>query len=172
MKEKLQNIYKLDKYLPKPIDDSAFSRQEIRHHVPHKLTVIGDTGERTAIDIKRIFDSIEEGYPEVGKVEITGNAGVGKSTIHAIIAYFWAIGELFEEKFDYVFKVKLKVLINDDWQNLYDRSDIREFPLACFIHYALDVSTEDSISLDEIKTLLSDPNARDKHYYYLIILRM
>lgn len=179
MTKKLQNIYNKQDSLPKIIDDESFPTLKVKDYVPQQLTIIGDFGEKVATDIRNIFAPTEKGGLHPGKIEIIGNTGTGKSSIHTIIAYLWSIGEIFnpgnndDVAFDYVYKVKLKSLANKNWieQAKYTQQDenhdipIETYPLACFIHYALDqsmVAPRERMTLNEIRDNLSDPSCRDK----------
>lgn len=179
MKKKLQNIYNKQDSLPKIIDDESFPTLKVKDYVPQQLTIIGDFGEKVATDISSIFAPAEKGGLHPGKIEIIGNTGTGKSTIHTIIAYLWSTGEIFNAdnngdiSFDYVYKVKLKSLINKNWieQAKYTQQDenrdipIETYPLACFIHYALDqsmVTPRERMTLNEIRDNLNDSSSREK----------
>lgn len=48
------------------------------------------------------------------KVLIKGSAGMGKSTFLNYVSYRWGKGELFNNKFEYLFKVPLKELMNKE----------------------------------------------------------
>jgi hypothetical protein len=174
---KLKEIYLGQEYLPQMIKDDSFPKERVEDYVPLQINVVrDDTAEITAIEIERIFD-------EAGLVLLKGNAGVGKTTVETYLAHLWAIeikkrlagefdkglaGEFDKglvDKFDYVFKVKLKLLTNDNWHLDYGIDERSSYPLACFIHYALNQSmldAEDRISFEQIKAILANKKSRDK----------
>jgi len=72
----------------------------------------GNSGEKKPINISQMFDKVED-QDAAKKILITGSAGVGKTTLLHNISYQWGKENLFTDKFDYVFKVKLKKLLSD-----------------------------------------------------------
>ena len=58
--------------------------------------------------MKTLFD--DRNHKPVKRVMVLGRAGIGKSTFCQKIAYDWALGTLFKEKFDVVFHLKLRDL--------------------------------------------------------------
>ncbi|MFQ3887706.1 MAG: NACHT domain-containing NTPase [Rickettsia conorii subsp. raoultii] len=65
----------------------------------------------------------------------------------------WGKGELWSDKFDYVFRVRLKELLNESWKDGYsgyfDINNLSRSKLNCFIHYCLG-SSESTLSVKEI----------------------
>jgi hypothetical protein len=53
-----------------------------------------------------------------GKVLVLGKAGVGKTSLMHYISYKWAMNQLWNDDFDYVFRVRLKDL-NTGWEDTY-----------------------------------------------------
>ena len=68
------------------------------------------------VEISGIF-----GDRVAGKVLVVGKAGVGKTTLMHYISYKWAINQLWNYEFDYVFRVRLKDL-NTGWENIYQNN--------------------------------------------------
>ena len=126
-------------------------------------------GEKRAIQIEEIFDELDkEGGEPIGKVLLLGGAGIGKTTLMHHISHQWAKGRLWKGKYDYLFRVRLKELLNHSWQSGCNPDDLDEHPLACFIHHCLrNQRTQLPLprskrkafklcSLEEIKSLLED----------------
>jgi AAA+ ATPase superfamily predicted ATPase len=59
-------------------------------------------------------DEGKEKVEAAGKVLVTGIAGIGKTTLLNHITYEWSKGTVFSDKFDFVFKVSLKSLLDED----------------------------------------------------------
>ena len=53
------------------------------------------------------------------------------------MAYKWAAGDLWKGKFDYIYRVTLKTLLNEKWKEEYGKSDLRKSLLKCLAHYYL-----------------------------------
>jgi len=117
-------------------------------------------------DLEALFDPLtSEGnaadkHP-ISKLLIEGGPGVGKTTSMQYFAYKWSQGELWKDKFDYVYRVPLKVLLNRDWdynsgrQDQEDEDDILKF----LVHYNLSPHGRKICELQDIpwkkeKTLL------------------
>jgi predicted NACHT family NTPase len=111
LSQKLKALYKIQNTLPKLIDDASIPTQKLDdYYVQLKMLLNeGNTEARPNIELKKIFAEIHD-KPQANKVLIVGDAGTGKSTFLQNIAYQWGRGELYNDKFDYVFKVKLKYL--------------------------------------------------------------
>ncbi|WP_341788540.1 NACHT domain-containing protein [Rickettsia endosymbiont of Lasioglossum villosulum] len=90
-------------------------------------------------EIKNIAESINRIQADVGKVLLLGGAGIGKTTLMHYLSYKWGKDNLWNDKFDYVFRIKLKELLNENWSREYEAKELRQNKLACFIHYCLNL---------------------------------
>jgi hypothetical protein len=116
---KLQDLYvKSKKMLPKLIDDLSIASQSMDDYYVNLQIVVDKSqeGEKYPIELTQLFDDVENQHAS-GKVLIVGGAGIGKTTLLDRIAYEWGKGKLFQDKFDYVFTVRLKKLTTDAWRN-------------------------------------------------------
>ncbi len=104
-------------------------------------------------EIKNIAESINRIQADISKVLLLGSAGIGKTTLMHYLSYKWGKGNLWNDKFDYVFRVKLKELLNESWKDGYsgyfDINNLSQSKLNCFIHYCLGGS-ESNLSVKEI----------------------
>nr|WP_218460337.1 NACHT domain-containing protein [Rickettsia sp. TH2014] len=104
-------------------------------------------------EIKNIAESINRIQAGISKVLLLGSAGIGKTTLMHYLSYKWGKGNLWNDKFDYVFRVKLKELLNESWKDGYsghfDINNLSQSKLNCFIHYCLGGS-ESTLSVKEI----------------------
>ena len=151
---KLRSLYQADDKLPKLIEDDDIPAQDIDKYYVKLQAVVQEhaeyaesaaardkvVGEKKAIKIEEIFDELdkdkEEGEP-IGKVLLLGGAGIGKTTLMHYISHQWAHGRLWKGKYAYLFRVRLKELLNNSWKSDYTRDERDEHPLACFIDYCL-----------------------------------
>lgn len=108
---------------------------------------------KETINIRDIFDIPSKRKSQVTKILVSGIAGSGKTTLIRNIAYRWAIGDLWDNKFKYIFCLPLKQLISG-WEKLYSGNPIG---LAHFIHHCC-FSNED-IEIKEIKDILKNKEA-------------
>ncbi|MDX1917145.1 MAG: NACHT domain-containing protein, partial [Rickettsiaceae bacterium] len=140
---KLKALYKAGNTIPKLIEDPSVPTQKMDDYYVNLQILLNNKGERQEIEAKNIFDEVKEGDKQIqgpaSKILIIGGAGIGKTTFLHNIAYRWSgascEGEMFNDKFDYIFKVRLKLLIGN-WNNIYGQ-DYLTNPLGCFIHYCL-----------------------------------
>ena len=192
--KKLVSLYSADDKLPKLIEDDSIPEQDIGKYYVKLQAVVQEqaesaesaaardkvVGEKRAIKIEAIFDELDkEGSEPIGKVLLLGGAGIGKTTLMHYISHQWARGKLWEGKYAYLFRVRLKELLNDSWQAAYSTDDLDEHPLACFIHHCLrNQRTQLPLprskrkafklcSLEEIKKLLED--SASQHSVLLLV---
>ena len=183
---KLVSLYSADDKLPKLIEDDDIPEQDIDQYYVRLQAVVQEqaasaesaaardkvVGEKKAIQVHQLFDELAEGKKgekPIGKVLLLGGAGIGKTTLMHHISHQWAKGRLWKGKYDYLFRVRLKELLNDSWKSECNPDDLDEHPLACFIHHCLrNQRTQLPLprskrkafklcSLEEIKGLLEDP---------------
>lgn len=113
--QKLKAIYRAQDTLPKLIEDASVPEQKMDDYYV-KLQIVLDDKKggltKPPIDIGKIFDPAAD-QGGVGRVLIIGAAGVGKTTLLNHVTYEWSKGSIFDKKFDYVLKVKLKNLLNN-----------------------------------------------------------
>jgi len=104
-------------------------------------------------EIKNIIEQVNRIKADVGKVLLLGSAGIGKTTLMHYLSYKWGKEDLWNDKFDYVFRIKLKELLNESWKDGYsgyfDINNLSQSKLNCFIHYCLGDS-ESTLSVKEI----------------------
>jgi DNA replication protein DnaC len=70
--------------------------------------------QKDSIEVNQIF-----GDKACGKVLVLGKAGVGKTSLMHYISYKWAKNQLWNDEFDYVFRLRLKDL-NTHWEKDYE----------------------------------------------------
>ncbi|MFV9948252.1 NACHT domain-containing protein [Rickettsia conorii] len=61
---------------------------------------------KSTSEIKNIVEKINRMQVDIGKVLLLGSAGIGNTTLMHYLSYKWGKGELWSDKFDYVFRVK------------------------------------------------------------------
>ena len=93
-------------------------------------------GDKIGVRPGDIFNNLGKKLPEASKVLIVGGAGVGKSTLMKYMSYKWSCGKIWQEKFDYVYRVSLKTLLNKDWSK-NEKYESEPSLLKCLIHYHL-----------------------------------
>ncbi len=136
LKVKLKKLYKLQNTLPKLIEDPDIKAQSLEDYYVKMQIILKEKSEangaqnilnsydkiegtKKAIGIENLFAKIDDEHPEMEKMKrllIVGGAGIGKTTLLHYVAYKWS-GEsgLWNDKFDYVLKVKLKKLGTVEW---------------------------------------------------------
>ncbi|GAA5252394.1 NACHT domain-containing protein [Candidatus Rickettsia kedanie] len=125
----------------------------------NKIDVLyGNLPNTSESEIKNIAESINRIQADVGKVLLFGSAGIDKTTLMHYLSYKWGKGNLWNNKFDYVFRVKLKELLSN-WTVRYG-TNIDDDILSCFIHYCL---ASKDIKLEDIK------NIQDKDRILLLL---
>ena len=70
------------------------------------------------------------------KVLVTGVPGSGGTSVLDGILYKWANNNLFNDKYEVVFRIKAELLL-EQWNEKYSSQNIIDYPLECFIHYSL-----------------------------------
>ncbi|HJD55855.1 MAG TPA: NACHT domain-containing protein [Rickettsia endosymbiont of Pyrocoelia pectoralis] len=110
---------------------------------------------KSGSEIKNIIESINRIKADTHKILLLGSAGIGKTTLMHYLSYRWGKKELWNDKFDYVFRIKLKELLNESWSREYEAKELRQDKLVCFIHYCLDSK---DINPEEIRNI----NDKDK----------
>ena len=181
----LVSLYSADDKLPKLIEDPKIPAQGIDQYYVRLQAVVQEypegeesaaardkvAGEKRRIEVHQLFDKLdEEGDRQIGKVLLLGGAGIGKTTLMHHISHQWAKGRLWKGQYAYLFRVRLKELLNDSWKSDYTRDERDGHPLACFIDYCLrnqriqlplPIGQRKAFklcSLEEIKGLLEDPS--------------
>lgn len=96
------------------------------------------SGEKVPIDISKMFDKLQGDHSnEVpAKLLVLGGAGVGKSTLMQYMVYKWSQGELWNDKFDLVYRVSLKTLLNQEWNRKYNEDETDDL-LKCLVHLTI-----------------------------------
>lgn len=99
-------------------------------------------GTKQEVEIDEIFESLpSEKSDSIHRLLILGGAGVGKSTLMQYIAYKWSKGELWEDKFDYVYRIPLKELLRTNWDKYYEKKSDELKNLAHY-HLVAELTTE------------------------------
>ncbi|WP_392506862.1 NACHT domain-containing protein [Rickettsia sp. 2024-CO-Wats] len=116
----------------------------------HKFEILRrNLPNKSESEIKNIIEQVNRIKADVGKVLLLGSVGIGKH----YISYKWGKRELWSDKFDYVFTVRLQELLNESWKDGYsgyfDINNLSQSKLNCFIHYCLG-SSESTLSIKEI----------------------
>lgn len=74
------------------------------------------------MEIKHIAESEGRIQADVGKALLLGGAGIGKTTLIHYLSYSWGEKDLWNDKFDYVVRIKLKELLNENWSREYEKN--------------------------------------------------
>ncbi|WP_016770001.1 NACHT domain-containing protein [Rickettsia sibirica] len=102
---------------------------------------------KSTSEVKNIVEKINRMQVDIGKVLLLGSAGIGKTTLMHYLSYKWGKEKLWNNKFDYVFRIRLKELLS--WTVRYG-TNIDDDILSCFVHYCLD---SNDIKLEDIKSI-------------------
>lgn len=125
---KLKSLYKAQNILPKLIEDDSIPDQRMDDYYVNLQILLNDKGDsvgKQQIKESQIFDKIGE-QEATQKVLITGGAGIGKTTLLHYIYYQWSKENIFADKFDYVFKIKLKKLLSVEIRTNLERLDDKD----------------------------------------------
>ena len=192
-KEKLIMIHSDNKRLPKLIDSEdiedlmiedyyvklnmIYSRDSNENVDSTKTSLvhIGDNeeilGSKYSVEIEGIFGSEAK-----GKVLILGKAGVGKTTLMHYISYKWAKEELWSNRFEYVFRIRLKDL-NSEWEGYYKKKyykgDLEENfykekdLFTCFLHNSLGSKAKQIISLERLRSNVESESNKSKTLFLI-----
>ncbi|WHA07708.1 NACHT domain-containing protein (plasmid) [Candidatus Megaera polyxenophila] len=144
LKTKLKALYKAQDTLPKLIEDDSIPEQRMDDYYVNLQIMLDNRrtsgGEKEPIELKSIFDKVGN-QEATGRVLIVGGPGIGKTTLLHHISYEWGKDanendqiSIFSDKFDYIFKVKLKNLTNAFWSN---QSIAMDNPLEKLIYESL-----------------------------------
>ena len=79
--------------------------------------------EKIEVRHSDIFKSMGKKIGEASRVLIIGGAGVGKSTLMKYMSYQWSVGNFWQDKFDYVYRLSLKTLLDSGWMQVYKNED-------------------------------------------------
>lgn len=174
LKTKLQTFYQQNSNLPKLIDDEDIKEQSLKDCYTSLNIIIKDDkaledlsqisddnyhllGDKKPITVDNILASQEEERKPIGKAIIIGRAGIGKTTLMHYIAYKWGEGHKSSySRFDYLFQIRLRDLLNDEWRRNYNRDELNQYPLACFIHAHLGHDFRSEFKLEDIIKALSN----------------
>jgi hypothetical protein len=135
LSEKLKAFYSRQDTIPKLIEDISVPTQKLdEYYIKLNMLANEGSGDKYPIETEEMF-ALKNGKAAADKVLVFGGAGIGKSVFLQNIAYKWSKGELFNNKFDSSFKIRLKLLSND-WKAGFNSDDLDE-PLKCLILYSL-----------------------------------
>lgn len=126
LKAKLQTIYRSQSFMPALIEGASLRDRPLQqsfatHYITSKLTLRDDNGNIHNLAIRALFSYLGDSHTVVAhKLLITGDAGVGKTTLMHYIAHEWGRAEqgLWNKQFEYVFKVNLKTLLKSNWTSI------------------------------------------------------
>jgi len=126
--------------------EEVLAHYEALHNVSHPIPV-ADIFDIT----RKAPGSLDLKPPK--RLLILGAAGVGKTTMSQYLAYQWAIGKLWNEKFDYVFWIPLRNLSRGTEESKKAPSLIRIIHHECF-------ASDTAISIRAIENILTDKASR------------
>jgi hypothetical protein len=89
------------------------------------------------VSLYGIFD--DGAFGPLNKLLITGNKGVGKTTLLKSILHNWSMQTLWDDRFDLIYMLDLQLLLDGDWMCSYENYDIDDptILLRCLIHYTM-----------------------------------
>lgn len=175
---KLKEAYRAQDTLPKLIDDESVREQSLEDYYIKLQIILRESlsqtasgsgfdsvsGDKQSIEMVDIFSQVDEDHPEAHKILLLGAAGIGKTTLMHYMSYMWGKGDFWQNEYDFVFRVRLKNLLNEDWSRFYQPSDLDDNTLACFVHSCLPRGLsrgKDKITVTEIASLLeTDSSSR------------
>ena len=165
LQQKLKHLYASDNYLPKLIDDPDLAEHSLEDYYVKLQIILKDgssapssasydqseaiAGEKKPVELKDMFEPIDEAHTGANKLLLLGAAGIGKSTLMHYISYKWGCGDLWDEQYSYVFRLRLKNLLNDNWTK-NPKYDLDEYALACFIHSCLPRDMRKEFKVEDI----------------------
>ena len=154
--EKLKEIYKRQDEIEPLVEglEDEIPQKSMKDYYIKLQTIVDENKEkkqagyekssnnRQEVEVENIFDKLpgQETIKNSGinKLLILGGAGVGKSTLMRYMAYKWGEGELWKDKFDFIYRVPLKILLNHEWKlGRYNPDDLNDHELKCLVHYNL-----------------------------------
>ncbi len=174
LKRKLQIFHQEHSKIPTLIKDEDIKEQSLKDcYISLKILIKDDKaledlgqisddnyhllGDKKPIAVNDIFAPLQKDQKPVSKLIIIGRAGIGKTTLMQYIAYKWGEGHKSDyNRFDYLFQIRLKDLLDDEWRQNYGRDELNQNPLACFIHAHLDRDFRSEFKLEDIVTAISD----------------
>ncbi|MGV2433299.1 MAG UNVERIFIED_CONTAM: NACHT domain-containing protein [Rickettsiaceae bacterium] len=180
-KEQLKAHFRDDSKLPRLIEDiedievkgkghtsknSEIPEHDLKDYYVTLQTIVRGE-EKRPIKLTDIFNAIDGEAHEVHKVLVVGGPGVGKSTLMHYLSWKWGEGDLWNNKFDYVFRIRLKNFSDDHWKHSYAGPEIRKHPLACFIMHNLPDHMQNSFGLQDVIDVIEHPSNKDRIAFLL-----
>jgi|GEM_PF-4279046 len=129
LKDQLQDVYCRQDTLPKLVDDGSVPDLYLKDHymklrIRHDRRHAKHPEEKSDIELENLFEATDSS-DKASKILITGVAGSGKSSLLQYIRWKWAQseGSLWGDRFDFVFKVKLRDLHKAPYTDIKGRRD-------------------------------------------------